>query len=141
MVTPHIKPSGLDVSVRHGEPIPVSVIFMTKNEERAIQETLLSVADFAEVFVVDSGSTDATCQIAFGLGAKVVPFTWDGKYPRRRSGVSRSCRSVTTGVLYLDADERASPALTREIRAAVTSATESRAAFDVELDYCFLGAS
>jgi len=51
--------------------IPVSVVVMTKNEERNIAKCLKALAEFDEVFVVDSNSTDATCAMAAALGAKV----------------------------------------------------------------------
>ncbi len=53
------------------QKIPVSVVVMTKNEERNINKCLKALAEFDEVFVVDSNSTDATCAMATALGAKV----------------------------------------------------------------------
>ncbi len=50
--------------------VPVSVIVMTKNEERNIEKCLRALADFDEVFVVDSHSTDRTVEIATSLGAR-----------------------------------------------------------------------
>ena len=38
--------------------IPVSLIIMTKNEERNIEKCLRSVSMFDQIFVVDSGSED-----------------------------------------------------------------------------------
>ena len=55
----------------------VSVIIRTCNEERVLPATLSAVAQqhysgTVEVVIVDSGSTDATVQIAERAGAKVV---------------------------------------------------------------------
>ena len=50
------------------DKIPVSVIVMTLNEELNIVNCLKSLARFDEVFVVDSNSTDRTCEIAAGNG-------------------------------------------------------------------------
>ena len=65
------------------QKIPVSVVVMTKNEERNIAKCLKALAEFDEVFVIDSRSTDATCALAASLGAKVVDFQWNGKYPKK----------------------------------------------------------
>jgi glycosyltransferase involved in cell wall biosynthesis len=44
--------------------IPVSVYIITKNCEQTLADTLSSVSDFAEIILVDSGSTDKTIEIA-----------------------------------------------------------------------------
>jgi glycosyltransferase involved in cell wall biosynthesis len=100
---------------------------------------LESVREFAEVFVVDSGSTDATCRIAADLGATVVPFSWDGGYPKKKEWSLQQLPFSHDWVLYLDADERVSPELASEIRTVVGAHADGPAAFDVELDYYFLG--
>src|SRR5690606_2603623 len=49
------------------------VIILTYNEERHIERALDSVAPIAaEVFVIDSGSTDRTVELARGRGAIVL---------------------------------------------------------------------
>ena len=42
------------------QQIAASVYMITLNEENNVAESLASVADFAEVIIVDSGSTDRT---------------------------------------------------------------------------------
>ena len=118
--------------------IPVSVIIMTKNEERVLRHTLRSVADFDQVFVVDSRSEDDTCGIAKGMGAEVVQFTWNGSYPKKKEWSLLNLPFRNEWVLYLDADEVVTPALTQEIRLCLLAGT-SFDAFDVQLDYYFLG--
>ncbi len=66
------------------DKIPVSVIVMTLNEELNIVNCLKSLERFDEVFVVDSNSTDRTCQIAAEMGAKPVNFSWNRQYPRKK---------------------------------------------------------
>jgi glycosyltransferase involved in cell wall biosynthesis len=51
--------------------LDLSVIIITKNEEALIGPCLQSVAFADEVVVLDSGSTDATCEIARRMGARV----------------------------------------------------------------------
>ena len=52
--------------------ILLSVVIITKNEEKQIADCIKSVAGWAdEVVVVDDESTDKTREIAKSLGAKV----------------------------------------------------------------------
>jgi glycosyltransferase involved in cell wall biosynthesis len=118
--------------------IPVSVIIMTKNEERVLQHTLNSVTDFDQVFVVDSHSTDATGEIAKQMQAEVVQFTWNGKYPKKKEWSLLNLPFRNDWVLYLDADEMVTPRLAAELRALLADVTP-HSAFDVDLDYFFLG--
>ncbi len=56
--------------------LPISVFIITKNEEKHIRKTLISVADMDEVIVVDSGSIDGTAQIAKEYGAITYFHEW-----------------------------------------------------------------
>jgi len=120
--------------------IPVSVIVMTKNEEANIAKCLRSVAEFDQVFVVDSGSTDATASIAAGHGAEVVDFRWNGRYPKKKQWCLDTLPFRHDWVLYVDADEEVGPEVTAEIRA-LTSAPggPAHAGYFVGYDYVFLG--
>ncbi|MCU1285536.1 MAG: glycosyl transferase family 2 [Acidobacteriales bacterium] len=86
----------------------VSVAIITKNEEANIRRTLESVRWADEVIVVDSGSTDATCDIARELGAKVFTEDWKGFAAQKNSAIDKC-----TGdwILSLDADEEVSEGL------------------------------
>ena len=60
---------------------PLSVIILTYNEEDNLPACLESLKGLdCEIFVVDSGSTDRTLEIAREAGAKVVghPFSYYG---------------------------------------------------------------
>ena len=60
-------------------PAPIAVMIPTKNEEINLPFTLASVKDWAaEVFVLDSGSTDATEAIARQYGAHFHFHPWEG---------------------------------------------------------------
>jgi glycosyltransferase involved in cell wall biosynthesis len=102
-------------------PIQLSVILITRNEERNIAGCLESVAFADEWIVVDSGSTDRTREIAEQFGAKVVTTVdWPG------FGVQKGrALALATGpwVLSIDADERVSDELARNIRAVVDGDT------------------
>jgi glycosyltransferase involved in cell wall biosynthesis len=97
--------------------IALSVILITKNEGRNIRACLQSVAFADEWIVVDSGSTDATCEIAAAMGATVVPTPdWPGFGAQKNRALERA---RGTWVFSIDADERVSDALAASIRAAV----------------------
>ena len=85
--------------------IPISVIVMTYNEEVNIRHCLEALQQFEQIFVVDSNSTDATVQIAKELGATVINFTWNGKYPKKKQWCLENLLFKHNWVFYVDADE------------------------------------
>lgn len=95
--------------------IPVSVIVMTRNEAANLPACLAALAGFAEVVVVDSHSTDGSAALAAALGAVVVPFRWDGGYPKKKQWCLDHLALAHDWVLYVDADERVTPELAGEI--------------------------
>jgi glycosyltransferase involved in cell wall biosynthesis len=103
---------------------PVSVVVLTKNEERNLRACLESVSGWAaDVFVVDSGSTDATLMIARQFDAHVATHPFD-THARQWSWALGELPIATEWVLALDADQR----LTPELRDAISAALESPAA-------------
>src|SRR4029077_10352092 len=92
--------------------VRVSVVVITKNEERNIERCLDSVARAAETVVVDAHSADQTKEKALALGARVVERDWPGYGPQKNFGVSLT---RNPWVLNLDADERVTPELAAEI--------------------------
>lgn len=94
--------------------VSLSVIIITKNEAAHIGECIDSVAFADEVVVLDSGSSDATCDIARAKGARVsVSPDWPGFGPQKNRALDLA---TCDWVLSLDADERVTPELAREIR-------------------------
>jgi glycosyltransferase involved in cell wall biosynthesis len=94
----------------------LSVLIIAKNEEAQIGACLESVRFADERVVVDSGSTDRTVEAARTGGARVVEAVWQGFAGTKDAAL----REVTSEwVLWLDADERVTPELQEEIRAAV----------------------
>jgi glycosyltransferase involved in cell wall biosynthesis len=78
---------------------------IVKNEEAFLQGCLESARPFVdEIVILDTGSTDATVQIAESFGAKVFHKAWNGNFSDARN---ESLRHATKEwILYLDADER-----------------------------------
>ncbi|MFD0671320.1 glycosyltransferase family 2 protein [Cohnella sp. GCM10027633] len=119
------------------DKIPVSVIIMSRNEEKNIRKCVSSVLEFDEIFVVDSNSTDRTIPIAESLGAKVVNFTWNGKYPKKKQWCLENVPFSNDWVLYVDSDEVVTPKLAQEIREKI-SGNEDIAGYFVGYDYVFM---
>jgi len=87
-------------------PLPISVIVLTHDEERNIADCLRSVQGWVgEIFVVDSGSTDNTVEIARTFGATVVAHPFDN-YSRQRNWALQHLPLRHDWVLHLDADHR-----------------------------------
>ncbi len=109
--------------------IPLSVVIITKNEERNMHDCLGSVQDWAdEIVIVDDESTDKTVEISKGYGAKIYHRKMDNE------GIHRNwayAQAKNEWVLSLDADEMASPELRQEISTALSS-TEFQA-YDIPL--------
>jgi glycosyltransferase involved in cell wall biosynthesis len=101
------------------ETLPLTVVIAVRNEEKNIAECLRSVAQMDQVFVVDSHSTDQTCEIAEQLGATVAQFDYSGEWPKKRNWALRNLPIRNEWVLILDGDERLDDALVEEIRIAI----------------------
>jgi len=94
-----------------GRPL-LSACVITQNEEDRIRDCLASLDFCDEVLVVDSHSTDRTREIAAEMGARVTERDWPGFGPQRDFAAAQASADW---VLCLDADERISPELRREI--------------------------
>ncbi|MCU7505226.1 MAG: glycosyltransferase family 2 protein [Ignavibacteria bacterium] len=85
----------------------LTLSMIVKNEEKYLQGCLESVKGIAdEIVVVDTGSTDATVEIAKSYGAKVLHFNWINDFAAARNFALKN--SSGRWILYLDADERLS---------------------------------
>ncbi len=94
----------------------LSVAIVSHNEEASLGRTLESVKWADEIVVVDSGSTDRTCEIAREYRARVVVEPWRGYVAQKQFAIDLCTRHW---VLLLDADEEVSAGLAQEIRAAI----------------------
>jgi glycosyltransferase involved in cell wall biosynthesis len=99
--------------------LPVSVIVPVRNEARNLPHCLESLAEFGEVYVIDSQSTDDTAAIAQSRGAKVVQFYYAGGWPKKRQWAMDTLPLAYDWVLLVDADEALTPELAAEIRQAI----------------------
>ncbi|AUH43336.1 glycosyltransferase family 2 protein [Streptomyces sp. CMB-StM0423] len=125
--------------------LPIVVAIPTKNEAENIATTVRSVIDhFEAVVVVDSDSTDDTRALAADQGAEIVPYTWDGTYPKKKQWCLDHIHPELDWMLFVDGDETPSPELIAELHrifdpAADGSLKVAPAAFDIPLGYWFAG--
>lgn len=90
----------------------ISAYILAFNEAAKIQRAIETVLWADEIVVVDSGSTDATAEIATGLGARIVQVPFAGFGDLRNRAVA-ACRCEW--IFSLDADERCTAAVRDEI--------------------------
>jgi glycosyltransferase involved in cell wall biosynthesis len=102
---------------KQADKLALSVIVPVKNEECNLAACLTSVAWADEVWVVDSGSTDRTMDLARQLGAQCRQFAYTGGFPKKKNWALATLPLRNEWVLLLDADERVTPELETEIRA------------------------
>jgi len=94
----------------------LSVVILTHNEEKNIEECLHSVEWADEIVLVDTHSQDRTVEIARKWTQKIYEKKWEGFGPLKNFGIEKA-----TGdwILSLDADERVSDELKMEIQKVV----------------------
>lgn len=98
----------------------LSVIILTLNEEANLPVALSSLRGLdPAIFVVDSGSTDRTLEIARAAGCHVVEHPFEN-YAIQRNWAFDHLPIGTPWTLCLDADERLTPALAGEIKATLS---------------------
>jgi glycosyltransferase involved in cell wall biosynthesis len=117
-------------------PERLSVIVITKNEERNIAACLESVRWADEIVVVDAQSTDRTVEIVRRFTDRVVVAKWKG-YVEAKNLALRT--AANDWILWLDADERAVPGLEVEVRAAIAAGADGPVAYRIARRAYFLG--
>lgn len=98
--------------------VPLSVVLIAHNAAHQLEECLASAAFADEIVLVDSGSTDATREVAATHGARVVSRDWLGFGRQKQFAVEQARHDW---VLCLDADERVSPGLRASIERALAA--------------------
>ncbi len=93
-----------------------SVLIITFNEAATIGNCLASLRSFDDVLILDSGSTDATVEIAASFGARVMTRPFDSFAGQRNYGLDHG-RFRHDWVLHLDADEVATEAFVKRLAA------------------------
>ncbi len=105
-------------SASQGQRSLISAVVMTKNEAANLPDCLAALAWADERVVVDSLSTDATVALAEQAGARVVMHPFENYAAQRNFAQAQATHAW---VLFIDADERVTPALAAEIQALAAS--------------------
>jgi glycosyltransferase involved in cell wall biosynthesis len=88
----------------------LAAVILTKNEERNLATCLAAVTQGVAVVVVDSGSTDATLDIARAHGCEILTRDWTG-FADQRNFALRALASRFDWLVFIDADETFPPAI------------------------------
>jgi glycosyltransferase involved in cell wall biosynthesis len=98
-------------------PLDLTIVIPIKNEAVNLPHCLEAIGNgwAEEVVIIDSSSEDESVLIANEYGAKVIPFFWNGQYPKKRNWFLLRHTPVTKWVLFLDADEFVTPAFKKEV--------------------------
>src|ERR1700719_3893696 len=109
-------------------PESLAIVILTHNEADNLPRCLESIAGFGEIVVVDSGSDDGTQEIArsAGVGLYEHPFQAFGQ---QRNWALENCDLKNEWVLFLDADEVATPEFRQAFADAIQNAGETIAGF------------
>ncbi len=100
------------------QPLPLSAVLIVRNEAQRLSACLRALDFCAEILVVDSGSSDATVEVARQQGprVRVIETHWRGFGPQKQFAVEQAAHDW---VLCIDADERVSERLRESILAAL----------------------
>ena len=114
----------------------LSVIIITKEEEKNIGSCLDSVLWADEVVVVDAFSQDRTVAVCQEKGVRVFRRAWDGFVQQKRFALEKV---KGPWVLSLDADERVTEGLKQEIRSILLSGDAACDGYAIPRRSYFLG--
>ena len=90
----------------------ISIIVITKDEEKNISDCLKSVEGADEIIVIDAESNDKTVELAKIFTDKIFTKKWEGYVPQKKYALSLASNEW---VLSVDADERITSELKTEI--------------------------
>src|ERR1041384_2257648 len=114
----------------------ISAIVITLNEEQNIQAALESLRWADEIIVVDSESVDRTVEIARAFTDRVFGRAWPGYSAQKNFAAQQASYDW---VFTLDADERVSDELMRELEQIKQSAEPQAAGFEMPRLTSYLG--
>ena len=97
--------------------VKISALILAKNEERNIKACIETLSFVDDILVIDDFSTDKTKAIAEKLGARVIQHSMNGDWGAQQTFAIQNAKYEW--VLFVDADERISDPLAKEIRSVV----------------------
>ena len=119
----------------------IDVMIITQNEEKNLPFCLRALDGWIRrIFVIDSGSTDRTREIAESHGAEFIHHDWEG-YSRQKNWGLENLPFESEWILILDADEVVTPQLRDRIVEIVKSPADEcpEVGFHLNRIFYFLG--
>jgi len=114
----------------------LSVIITTFNEEHNIEGVLESVQWADEILIVDSFSTDRTLELARKYPVRILQRAYEGPADQKNWIIPQANHEW---ILLLDADERVTPALKKEVLNIIGQASIDFDAFWIGRQNFFMG--
>lgn len=112
----------------------LSVVIITKNEEKNIERCLISVLWADEIVVVDSGSTDNTLEICENYNCKIIKTEWLGFGLTKKLAVNSA---INDWIFSIDADEKVTEELHKQIQCILEAPKEN--GYNVRRNSFYLG--
>jgi glycosyltransferase involved in cell wall biosynthesis len=117
----------------------LSIVILTKNEEANLPATLASLRELeADVFVVDSRSTDRTVAVAQQAGCQVFDHPFKNQ-AQQLNWALQNLPITTPWIMRLDADERLTPELVEELKRILPQTPEEITGYQVKRRVFFMG--
>jgi glycosyltransferase involved in cell wall biosynthesis len=117
----------------------LSIIILTHNEEANLSRSLVSLKKLdAEIFIVDSGSTDKTVEIAKQAGCQVFEHPWEN-YAKQLNWALQNLPIKTPWIMRLDADERPTPELIEELKRVLPQTPDTTTGYQLKRRVFFMG--
>ncbi len=91
---------------------PITAVIIAYNEEAMLAACIDTLEWCSEIVVIDNGSSDETVKIAEQKGARVITAK-HSSFAKLRNEALKHIK--TDWILYIDADERTTPTLAKEI--------------------------
>ncbi|MCH6234042.1 glycosyltransferase family 2 protein [Cognataquiflexum rubidum] len=106
----------------------ISVVILTKNEEKDLPQCLNSLSWSDDIHILDSGSTDKTLRIAADYNTKVIINKFES-FGKQRNFALENIFTKYDWILFLDADEVVTPAFEKALRKSISEADDQVAGY------------
>lgn len=126
------------------QKIPCTVEILTLNSAQTLPRLLESVNKFAEIIILDGGSTDGTVDIARAANSKIIA---QNEFQKPNSFITDFASVRNKGLsaasypwfLFIDSDEYLSPEAAAEIKEIINNAGPECAVYEVPRKYIMDG--
>lgn len=117
----------------------LSIIILTQDEAANLPICLSSLQSLeADIYIVDSGSTDKTVEIAHHYGCNVYEHTFENQ-ARQLNWALENLPIQTPWIMRLDADERVTPELSSELQQKLSNTPQEIGGYQVKRRVFFMG--